>query len=392
MSHRFAFSRFEALLVAAVLTLSGGSLLLARRLQSTTAASDTRRAPPLAERSLEAHDGRRPPPSEGDRDISGASSSEERGVPPASLAFAPVFAAPDGALHRHPLALPAPRTPSREVPATRSRRADSPWRYAGLCANGAGSDSASARKRYLDAFAAAEATEATVYVDEGVAEGYLAAVQHGLNWIPRSAKLFLGLDPEPPVIYVYRSAQALRAHACVNESAVAYYDGAIHLAVTLRGPGDLVRSLRHEYVHHALVSHRIQHPTWLQEGAAMVFAAEPWSSFRFDAPPLDLDHMVGAFPHGITKQSAEAFYGQAFAMVMLLRDLCAKRDGCNEAELVHALRDGSAEPETLFSWAIRRRAPNIYGSELSLLQDYVTRGFRLSPAAAEAARLQAGSP
>jgi hypothetical protein len=95
---------------------------------------------------------------------------------------------------------------------------------------------------------------------------------------------------------------------------------------------------------------------------------------------MKLDDLVHAFPHTENVEFAEAFYGQAYAMVELLQALCGGRANCGPAELIAALKDERADPNTLFAWAIRNRAGDLGMTPFELLSDFVSKQFRLTPA------------
>jgi hypothetical protein len=123
----------------------------------------------------------------------------------------------------------------------------------------------------------------------------IAAIRNNLERIHGFATSKLGLSAEPPGIYLYPSVETLRDHSCASTGAVAYYDGAIHVAVTEIGDQwELRHNLRHEYAHHLLVSNGIGRPIWLQEGAAMDIADEPLrqSHQLWRQNPLPMQQMV----------------------------------------------------------------------------------------------------
>jgi hypothetical protein len=171
--------------------------------------------------------------------------------------------------------------------------------------------------------------------------------------------------------------EVLRKYACVNSSAVAYYDGAIHLAAVSNSwhYDEPIQSLEHEYVHQALMSNGITQPIWLQEGAAMTIVGEGhWGHWprSWKDYPLSIRQMVRAFPNTESPEFAQAYYGQAFAMMEFLDRLCLTEPNCNLRTLVDALRNGRATPDTLFDWAVAERGSDlVWTSALPLWDDYV---------------------
>jgi hypothetical protein len=175
-----------------------------------------------------------------------------------------------------------------------------------------------------------------------------------LEGVHRGAVRFLPLTTTPAIVYLHASTEGLQAHSCAGRDALAYYDGAIHLAPEPRRRPNFIgielwKSLKHEYVHHVLVSDGIGRPIWLQEALAMSFAGErPARTWR--EHPIALEQMIA------TPEFESAYYGQAYYRLELLRLLCNAREGCQDVDLVHALQKGQATPESLFEWAISHRA------------------------------------
>jgi hypothetical protein len=195
----------------------------------------------------------------------------------------------------------------------------------------------------------------------------------------------LGLPCEPPRIFVYPTVDALRAHSCVGRTAVAYYDGAIHVALMDQAGdppprsavGELEKSLAHEYVHHVLVSNDIGKPMWFQEGAAMQLAYDMpqgyWRTWR--EHPIQLRQMVDGRSAGGAVPEPAVFYAQSYVMIEFLRRLCWKLKPCGLGELTAALKTGRATPVTLFDWAISQRGSDLVRtSRLPLWDDYAERG------------------
>jgi hypothetical protein len=139
--------------------------------------------------------------------------------------------------------------PSAASPSTRStpkRTEVTPWHQAGQCTDGARARSDGDRARYFATFVPFAATDTTFFVEPGVAMDAVLAVQESLGTARAAAAERLGIDVPPPLIYLYASVASLRDHACVNSSAVAYYDGAIHVAMNSPAHGylELCKSLR----------------------------------------------------------------------------------------------------------------------------------------------------
>jgi hypothetical protein len=166
----------------------------------------------------------------------------------------------------------------------------------------------------------------------------------------------------------------MREHACVNEAAVAFYDGSIHLVIDPRKQDwrlDVARSLRHEYTHHALNSHGVFEPVWLQEGLAIEMANDyPWPPQSLTLPGIALDEMSGGFPHTASPDYARRFYLQAFGMVMFLHVLCDGHQLCGDAALVEALTSSSTTPAELFAFSVQKMRPEGHESADALWQAY----------------------
>ncbi len=200
-----------------------------------------------------------------------------------------------------------------------------------------------------------------------------------------AAALFLGIEVEVPTVYLYPNVEDLRAHACVNEGTVAYYDGsAIHLASL---ETSLQESFEHELVHHALASLKVRVPTWLDEGMAMRFSGERRRDFRPAHRRIELSVMAAPFSQASSLEYADEFYGQAVAMVNFLEALCVRParnkapsdpfQHCSNATLIDALRRG-VPAERLFEAALRDRAGDVSWQPLAIWHDYLERG-RLEP-------------
>lgn len=231
------------------------------------------------------------------------------------------------------------------------------------------------RARYLAIFVPMVAWHTTLYAHPDVPTDTTREVADMLELVDRKATRRLALPAQPPSIYLYPSVEALREHSCASAVAVAYYHGAIHLAVGAQA--ELRQSMTHEYVHHVLMSNGISRPIWFQEGAAMEIAGDKplgyWATWRKN--PIELEQMVERFPKTARLDEATAFYAQAYAMTEFLQRLCLMRDGCGLGELANALIGNRADPETLFERAASSRGGDLARtSRVSLWADYVEQG------------------
>jgi hypothetical protein len=314
----------------------------------------------------------------------GASDLSARGSSAPELAEeSPPFEAAEVSPSTPPSAAPAPTSPGElAAPRAISRSAKRDalirvlWHKRGLCADESGD---AARARYIAAFGTMPASwKNGLYVYPGAPLEVVAQVSREVPALPARAKAFLGLESEPPAIYVHKNPESLRAYSCVNSAAVAYYDGSIHLSVIAGDTAreELSKSLEHEYVHHALLSSDIERPIWFQEGAAMVFAGESWEQYRFVAEPIPLETMVEAFAHTANPEATRAFYLEAYAMVRLLQGLWQDKTKSSEQDLVALLTSERATPESLFEEALRERAGTLDRPPLALLETFIENGFR----------------
>ena len=256
---------------------------------------------------------------------------------------------------------------------------DVPWARPGLCP-GRSDSRTQARAAYLASFVPLPAWHTTLFAHPTVPNETSTKVAASVENIHDFAAHQIGLPSEPPPIYLYPNVEVLREHSCAAASAVAYYDGSIHLALTEPASDrELEVSLRHEYAHHVLVSNGVGKPIWFQEGTAMAFANGYEGSYRtWRENPIQLSTMVDSFPEFATPETAAIFNVQAGVMTEFLNRLCLARRDCNPAELVHALLDGSATPETVFVWATAERGGDLLQLEgmtpLQFWNDYEARG------------------
>jgi hypothetical protein len=282
-------------------------------------------------------------------------------------------------------------TPNTEMP--KPVLPDSLWRHPGMCAAETSRDAQEARIRYLASFVPIIAWHTTVYAAPDVPSHAVESVRSYLEPLHQLVNSQLGLESEPPPIYLYPTAEAVRAHSCTSKTAVAYYDGAIHVAAEI---AELRSSLRHEYAHHVLVSNGIGGPMWFQEGTAMAVGhdcpLQAWQLWRDH--PISLDQMVIGLPRPSTLEATTIFNAQACVMQEFLERLCSTLEGCGTRELANALISGRASPKTLFSWAITQRGGDLIRTTgLPLWDDYAQRGdFAPATKAALLRRAGVGPP
>jgi hypothetical protein len=168
-----------------------------------------------------------------------------------------------------------------------------------------------------------------------------------LDWSPAASL--------PPVI-VYRNVDEMRSIACVNEGAIGYYDGSIHLSLERERSERHVReTIVHELVHHVLLSMGVRQPMWFHEGLAMFAAGERW----FADPRLGLerwlkqqhlpfDSLTVAFPHTADETFAAAAYYQSFMMLQFVR---SRRGDQVIRALAQDLASGHLSPSQAFTSA-----------------------------------------
>jgi hypothetical protein len=255
------------------------------------------------------------------------------------------------------------------------------WPHDAPCDPRSSAEAARAQERIKATFTrvAAPPGNASLYFDPAVPDAVVQKLLYALARIEGLVSARLGLSSTAPDVYLYRSPTELRAGVCVSPKTVSYYDGVIHLAID--PADDLLKSLKHEYVHHALFSHAIRRPVWFQEGVAMLIGDEnEWSRWRPKGPLLPPERMVQTFPQAASAEEAEAFYGQAFAMTVFLNKLCENDASCDLSDLVRALETGAARPETLFDWAVNQRGSDLVRTaRLPLWDDYVANGMQFGP-------------
>lgn len=262
------------------------------------------------------------------------------------------------------------------------RERELPWRLPRQCKNEAQAERA-ARLLYLSHFRPTPVWRTVVYTHADTPAEAIASVTRHLESVHREAVNDLGLSARPAEVYVHPTAESMRQNSCAKANALAYYDGAIHLAppppvkpptTASRFEKELQTSLRHEYVHHVLVDNGIGRPIWLQESLAMRFAGEVTFDTAWRAHPLPLRDMVDRLPSTSAPEVEHTFYPQAATMLLVLDRLCIGLEDCGHKQLPEALRQGRATPETLFEWTVEQRAQELLTTTPeALFLDYVAR-------------------
>jgi hypothetical protein len=254
-------------------------------------------------------------------------------------------------------ALPQPVAPSESTPPRppKDPRFLVRWGKPGLCAEGLDAR----REALLSRMWPTGAGDATVYSAQPLSPELRAEIASAM--VDARAVVTGLVDwstaAPHPAIYVYDSLDALRSVSCVNGEAIAYYDGAIHLAV---GPDTELASVRqtlhHEYVHHVLQQHGIQRPMWLHEGLAMYAAAESWwqdprlgLKVWIQSNRLPFESMAYAFPHTADRTFALAAYYQSELMVTFV---VHERGPQALRTLVRGLSRGQVQPDDAFYSAV----------------------------------------
>lgn len=249
------------------------------------------------------------------------------------------------------------------------------------------------RARYLATFVDVNvATQGTynarLLVAPGTLPDVLLRVGEELNVLGTRIQDELGLLTGAATIYLYPTLEALQAQACVHPAAIAYYDGAIHLAPPSEASREWgswpLRTLRHEYVHHVLFSAGVGEPFWFQEGVAMQMAPDNPRASDFPTEALAVEEMVGALDHSDADDSVLQRYAQSFLMVVFLRSICPYT-GLNEGAMAKALSSGVVDPGSLFDWALQQCARDLDARPATLWADYA-RTRQLSEAIQERVR------
>ncbi|HEX7453127.1 MAG TPA: hypothetical protein VF294_12610, partial [Polyangiaceae bacterium] len=212
------------------------------------------------------------------------------------------------------------------------------WSKPGLCSSSP--EAAAARDTITRSFRVWDGAErGKFYLDPRLPADAELPILGYLDQADNEISTRLGLRPARPIVFVYFDQQLMKAAACINEDAVAFYDGALHIVATR---SDVLQSVLHEYTHHALFSSGMVGPAWAQEGIAMNIAHETW----WRDPKLlqallsngfDQEDMDRSIPYKLPPQQAVAFYVQSAALVECV--LRKRRWGLKE--LFAALRAGA---------------------------------------------------
>lgn len=264
----------------------------------------------------------------------------------------------------------AKQRPTRVRPQRRGFR--NLWKFRGLCQDETMTSADSSRARLLDEFVRHEVDGANIFLDPAVSTSALKVMERLVLEAHGIVSTLFGVDAPRVDIYFYRDAALLRASSCINEIAVAFYDGDIHISGDL-GFEQLRKNVIHEYTHHALNSAGVELPMWLQEGGAMYAAEETWwmhseAQALLYQGSLPLDEMVWAFPHGVDQDFAVTVYVQAITMVRMVVDLEGEKA---LADLVDALTDGTIEPMDALAWATEkneRQLQSLWGEVIADLR------------------------
>lgn len=260
-----------------------------------------------------------------------------------------------------------------------------PWSVAGQCVSG---EAFGDRLVYFSEFAEAESVAESassgppaakiLKIAPGVSKHAVSDVRTALKDAQLFAQHYVD-ELLPPDVYIHLTTDELRRHACVADSALSYYDGAIHVAV-LESFDELEKSIRHEYAHHILAMLGVGRPVWLQEGFAQRFSGETSGSLPLTKHSLGLENMVEPLSTTSSQDEVAAFYAQASDMLEFLNGLPRlqeKKRGYPGLliELRAALEVGSTAPEDLFVWAVEERGENIVnGDPVSFWEEYLSRG------------------
>lgn len=160
----------------------------------------------------------------------------------------------------------------------------------------------------------------TLYLDPRLPEGAEQPLLSALEQAQAVVRKRLALRSSNPTVFAYADRALMKASACINEEVVAFYDGALHVA--LDRP-DLLQSLIHEATHHALFGAELRGPAWAQEGIAMNVAHETWWRDRphlqaLSDAPFSLTDMERSIPYKLPAKQAVAFYVQSALWVQCL--------------------------------------------------------------------------
>jgi hypothetical protein len=260
----------------------------------------------------------------------------------ASASSTPLVA-PLGSAVLPPAEAPSSSLPRPSEPVSSSHRvpfkALAAWSQPGLCSSSA--DGVAVRDTVTANFRVWEPDDGgKFYLDPRLPPGAELPILVDLRKAEAEALLRLGLRSERPLVFVYADQALMKAAACINENVVAFYDGALHVAVNR---ADVLESVLHEYTHHALFSSGFITPAWAQEGIAMSVARERWwrapSYLRaLLATPFSLEQMDRTIPYKLPAEQAVAFYVQSGALVECLM----RAHNWDQRALLTALRAGAS--------------------------------------------------
>jgi hypothetical protein len=287
----------------------------------------------------------------------------------------------------------SPRRLLESLQAEAAHRLDVLWTRPGRCKDDMGGHKRAERINYLAQFRAIPSEGHWVRAHPDVEPWVIDEVITNIADAAERVHSALEMESTEPPILIYPDVDSLRRYSCANEVAVAYYDGAIHLAPLGQRPAlaeagearvealrlslELRQSLSHEYVHHVLVSNGVGKPIWFQEGVATMIAGDqPRDSFAlFKANPPQVSAMIEEPENAASLYEASVYYAQAYMMVEFLERLCLRRSPCGVDELAHAIASGDVLPEDLFDWAANERSSDLSSTaEVSVWADYVKYG------------------
>jgi hypothetical protein len=253
--------------------------------------------------------------------------------------------------------------PPRSAPRNLTLSALAAWSKPGLCT--ASPEAAGVRETVIATFRLSDSSEpGKLYFDPRLPDAAEAAILNDLAQAESELVKRLNLRPPRPVVFVYLDQQLMKAAACINEDAVAFYDGALHIVA---GRADVLQSVLHEYTHHALFSSGVIGPAWAQEGIAMSVAHETWWREprwlqALLAAPFAQDDMDRMIPYKLAPEQAVAFYVQSAALV----ECVLRRRSWQLPQLVDALRAGT----NLATGSLSYDLPEL--AEPSFLRDCLT--------------------
>jgi len=251
------------------------------------------------------------------------SASAAVAVPGAAALTAPAASAPGSAV------IEARRVPAAALAA---------WLKPGMCS--ISTEASGARERVMTSFQLTDSGEGgKLYLDPRLPPEAAPLVLGYLQQAEATIARRMNLSVTRPVTFVYADKQLMKAAACINDEAVAFYDGSLHVVA---GRSDVLESVLHEYTHHVLFGSGLWGPVWAQEGIAMNVAGERWWRDQrllrtlLDRP-FSLDDMEHAIPYKLTPQQAVSFYVQSALTV----DCLLRTRSWNLRQMYDVLRAGS---------------------------------------------------